>query len=349
MTHTVPTSTLNGLLNSAGNICIVSHLHPDGDAVGSCIAMCSYLSSTGRNATVVLPTRWPKQLDFITCGMPVLCHEDDADAAAAVIRSCDLLICLDFNTMSRSGSMEAMLRDICVPKVLIDHHLDPERDSFTLCISDTQVSSACELLYRVLISMPDVDGAASRLPERCTTALMTGMTTDTNNFANSVFPGTLDMAASLLAAGVDRDMILGHLYNEYRRNRIEAMGFLLSQRLRFTDCGVAYMVMTREDLERFDLKDGETEAFVNIPLAVKDVNYSLFLKEDKGFFRVSIRSKRGYSANRMARQFFNGGGHEQAAGGRLHFPGDINDRSEAEQYIANVTARFVQESQPSKE
>lgn len=338
---------INDLLEGAGHIVIVSHMHPDGDALGSSTAMLHYLKGRGMEAEVVLPGPIQEALGFISCSQ-VTDASAEPGKAESLISSCDLLICLDFNSLGRAGILEPLLRASAAPKILIDHHLSPAEDEFTVCVSRTDVSSASEVLYQVLMQMPDICGDVHRLPKACAESLMVGMTTDTNNFANSVFPSTLEMASSLLAAGVDRDGILSHIYNEYRENRVRAMGYLLGENLRITGDGVAYMILDRSSIRRFDLQDGETEGFVNIPLSIGKVKISILLKEDDGHFRVSIRSKRGISANMLARGHFNGGGHEQAAGGRLYFPQDIAAPEDAAEYIEQVTARFMRDCQPPK-
>lgn len=341
-------SQLCRLLDDASRICIVSHTHPDGDAVGSSVAMRDFIvSKLGRHADVIVPTPWSAQLQFLCNGGGIGVFEGHEEESTGVLNACDLLICLDFNSFSRTGGMEPVIRDFSGRKVLIDHHLNPDTDSFDLCFSETAVSSASELLYHILLAMPAVSGDASALPTLCATALMTGMTTDTNNFANSVFPSTLRMASELLGAGVDRDAVISHIYNEYGMSRIRSMGYLLDRKLKVLPNGVAYMILTKEESEALGLREGDTEAFVNIPLSVKEINYSIFIREDDGHYRVSVRSKKGHSANRLARMYFNGGGHEQAAGGRLYFPEDIADRNMAAEYIEKVTARFMQEETPS--
>ena len=195
----------------------------------------------------------------------------------------DLVACLDFNSLSRTGELEPLLRTLTCPKVMIDHHPQPEADGFELVFSETCVSSASELLFHVLMSMPDVASDASRLPGRAAESLMAGMTTDTNNFANSVFPSTFSMASALLAAGVDRDSLLSRLYNSYRESRFRAMGVYLKDKMRITEYGVAYSIFNREDIFRLGLKDGDTEGFVNLPLGLERVKMSIFLREDGGF------------------------------------------------------------------
>lgn len=332
---------LFAMLGDAENICIVVHSHPDGDALGCSAALCRFArEKLAKDCTVIIPDAGPQVLDFVHEGLGFINAGEDSGKAEATLARADLIVCMDMNAFDRAGSLEGMLLRSNAVKVLIDHHLNPDEKSFDLTISEKDISSASELLYWVLLGMPGMTSAAD-LPLKCAEALMTGMTTDTNNFANSVFPSTLSMASDLLSAGVDRDKLLTMIYNRYGESRIRAMGFFLDRKLRITEDGVAYMVIKREEYEACHLCDGDTEGFVNIPLAIGKVRLSLFLKEDNGYYRVSIRSKKGTSAAGLARQYFNGGGHECASGGKLFFPADIPDRDDAEDYIENVTARFL--------
>ena len=247
------------------------------------------------------------------------------------------------NGFSRAGDLEADLHACKARKVLIDHHLNPDLPSFDLVFSQERISSASELLYQVLQAL------GGELPLPVLTPLMAGMTTDTNNFANSVYPSTLQMASELLAAGVDRDALLDRLYHRYRENRLRAMGAYLDELLHITPDGVAYAVLDRSFLERFELQEGETEGFVNLPLGIDAVRLSVFLREADGHFRVSLRSKRGVQASRLAAEAFHGGGHECAAGGKLYFPEDISAPDRAADYIETRTARFMRTSAPSEQ
>ena len=337
-------SSLTRLIGDASNVTIIVHIHPDGDAVGSGIAMLAYLISTGKDAALILPDRCPASLSFLTDGRyrdNVIVYGDHPEKAADRILSCDLIICQDFNSFARAGEAGEKIAESKAVKVLIDHHLDPDRSCFDLCFSETEVSSTAELLYNILMSLPEIGHDARKLPLDTATALMTGMTTDTNNFANSVFPGTLTMASELLAAGVDRDMILENTFNSYKESRIHLMGYLLDRCIRITPDGVAYMILKKTAIRKFSVQDGDTEGFVNIPLCAGNVKMSIFLKEDGDRFRVSIRSKKGISANRIAKEFFNGGGHELASGGKLMIPDDVKNAGEAAAYIEKVTHIFM--------
>ncbi|MBO6160036.1 MAG: DHH family phosphoesterase [Bacteroidales bacterium] len=335
--------TLDGLIEAAERITIAVHTHPDGDAAGSGAALLSYLRERrGKDAVLLLPDPLPDSLTFVLPRDGVMVYEEAPETACGRIAASDLLFGLDFNAFDRTGGAEIPLRESRAEKVLFDHHLSPDRAAFDLVFSRTEVSSACEVLFDTLLALPDIAGDAGKLPAACTYALMTGMTTDTNNFANSVFPGTLRMASALLAAGTDRDDILARLYNRYRENRFRLMGYLLSEVLRITPEGVAYMILRKEDQLRFNMRQGETEGFVNLPLGIDRVRMSLFLTEQEDHFRVSVRSKKGTSANRMAASRFHGGGHELAAGGKLYFPADIPGPDDAQAYILKGIEGFFE-------
>lgn len=340
---------LEALLAGARRVCIVVHTHPDGDAVGSGTALLAYLRGCrGLEADLLLPDPAAGVLDFLVPGSGVTLASEDPAGARSCIAGSDLLFCLDMNGPGRAGDLEAPLRASAARKVLVDHHPHPEQAWFDLAFSETEVSSASELLYRVLLALPGV-GRADRLPLEVLTPLMAGMTTDTNNFANSVFPSTLKMASELLAAGVDRDALLDALFNSYAESRFRAMGCFLERLMHITPDGVAYAILDRRTQEAFGIREGDTEGFVNLPLGIGRVRMSIFLREDEGHFRVSIRSKRGIAANRLAAEAFHGGGHECAAGGKLFFPQDITARELAAQYIETATARFMRNETPSQD
>lgn len=340
---------LETMLEKSLSPAIVTHMKPDGDAMGSGIAMYHFIKKFfNKDAAIVLQDRYPAYLEFLISGdvrSHMTIHEDDADGAIAAIAGSDLIICLDFNSFHRVEKLEKALSESGAEKILIDHHLNPDRGSCDLSFSETEISSASELLYSILMETGVVSHDATALPKESASALMTGMTTDTNNFGNSVFPSTLKMASELLAAGVDRDSILNCLYNQFKESRIRLMGHIMKDLLTITDDGVAYIVLDRKTLDDYAAEEGDTEGFVNQPLSIANVKMSILLKEDDGFVRVSIRSRKGVSANLCARTYFNGGGHENAAGGRLYMPSDIKDINEAGKYIETRTHDFFAEDE----
>ena len=330
---------LDAIFQGAATVTVTAHSHPDGDALGSVSGLVSYLrENRGKDAVAVLPDSPAATVRFIVPdSVPLLCHDTDPEACLARIAASDLVILLDANGFSRTEGLQEAFEASPAPKALIDHHVGPDTDRFRVAFSTPDVSSASELLYYVLLELPDIGGDARRLPADAARALLTGMTTDTNNFANSVYPGTFRMAAELLAAGVDRDAVLADLYNRYRENRVRVMGYLQYEKLRITPEGLAFIVATRDILERFDVDEGETEGLVNIPLSIDRVKMSILLKEEKDHFRVSIRSKKGFSARACAMAHFHGGGHENASGGKLWWPADIPGPEAADAYLEQVS------------
>lgn len=337
---------LHSMVVEASTITIVAHTHPDGDAIGSTLGMRDFLRMTGKDAEVVLPEQVNGNLRFMVGSGCPLSGEDDAAASKARIEASDLIICMDCPGFHRTGCLEQMLSASKARKILIDHHISPDSDRFDLVFSECAISSASELAFWILMEMPETEGDACRLPKTSAEALLTGMTTDTNNFGNSTYPSTLEMASRLIAAGVDRGRILSCINNMYGENRLRAMGWLLKDEMTITKDGVAYMIMTGEVLERFSIGEGDTEGFVNLPLQAEKVRMSILVKQDSAHMRVSIRSKEGTSANQCARRYFNGGGHEQAAGGRLFVPQDLADYSRASvaAYIEKVTDEFFRQA-----
>ena len=333
-------SRFESMLEASSRIAVVTHTRPDGDAVGSASAIVCLLRGRGKDAALLLPDGYPDNLAFVigeTCEGHVMLCDRDSESVRAWITGSDLVIGLDFSTFGRAEGMQETLRTSRAAKILIDHHISPEEEDFDLVFSETEISSTCELLFDILVSTSEAGGDASKLPMPVLRALLTGMTTDTNNFANSVFPSTFEMASRMLEAGVDRDGSLAELYNRNRENRLRMTGHLLKDNMRIFPNGVSCIVVRRADIEEYDIREGETEGIVNMPLTLDKVRMSIFLREDEGFFRVSIRSKRGTSAFRLASTRFHGGGHEQAAGGRLYFPGDIADASMAEAFLERIT------------
>lgn len=311
------------ILSEGRRFCIVAHTSPDGDAVGSCVAMKEFLRWQGKEATVVFPDRFPDFLGFLDPDRDLLLYDKEKETADGAIARADVLICQDFNSFSRASGMEEALRRSGALKILIDHHIAPDTAAFDLVFSCQDVSSTCELLYYILKSHPGTAGDPSRLPALAATALFAGMTTDTNNFSNSTYPSTFSMASDLLAAGVDRASLLEDLYNRFSEGRLRLIGELLRDGLKIVDGRFSYMLLPKSLQRKYGYSKGDVEGVVNRPLEIEDILISALFTEDDGFVRVSIRSKRDVDVNTFAKEYFNGGGHFNASGGRL--PMDIRD------------------------
>ena len=329
-------------IQQSTRIAVVGHTHPDGDALGSCTALSLWLAGRGKAVSCIFPDTPADNLLFILSPKVNYLY-GDAHAAAArkALEACELLIQLDCNQFSRTEGLAPFLDASSAQKILIDHHLNPDRESFDIVFSTPEISSASELLYWVLKAAEGDTLGPLGLGMTIGTALMAGMTTDTNNFANSVFPSTFQMASELIAAGVNRDALLQQLYSSYRENRVRLMGYMQYEGLKVLPEGAAYMILTKEIMTRFDLREGESEGLVNVPLSIGAVKLSVLLKEDDGHFRVSVRSKKGTSAQQLAVRFFHGGGHENASGGKLFIGPDIANAQAAEAYVLNALKTFL--------
>ena len=348
---------LKALLEAATRVAVLGHTHPDGDALGSTAAMCLFLKEKmGKDVSCILPDTPPENLRFLLAsGVPYYFHDTQPSQAVRSVQEAGLVILLDCNAFRRTEALEQPLLASAAPKVLIDHHLNPDTERFNLVFSTPDISSASELLYWILKAMAPENtpsSASLRDPIRANApegvfsgaigaALLAGMTTDTNNFANSVYPSTFQMASELISAGVDRDAILQQIYWNYRENRVRLMGYMQSQQLHVLPNGAAYMIMSREIQQRFDLREGESEGLVNVPLAIGDVRLSVLVKEDQGHYRVSVRSKKGTSAQQLAQRYFHGGGHENAAGGKIFPAEDLAEGQDIGSYVQNILTGYL--------
>ncbi|MEA5005290.1 MAG: DHH family phosphoesterase [Rikenellaceae bacterium] len=306
------------LISTANELVILSHTNPDGDAVGSVVAMKRFLSQIGKRATVIIPNRHPDYLSFLDPNGEIFVYKENRKRAKKIIASCDLILALDFNQLSRIDELEQIVRESSSRKVLIDHHPSPEREPFDLVFSETEISSNCELLYWLFSSFND-GGISLEVAE----PLYVGMMTDTNNFANSVLASTFRMASDLIDAGVDKEKLQHLVFGGFSELRMRLMGYLVSEKMTILpDLGAGYIMLSKRDQEMFAFAEGDSEGFVNIPLSIKGVDISALFTEADGVVRVSLRSANDFSVNRMARRFFNGGGHERASGGKLFIPFD---------------------------
>ena len=341
------TNRLSSEFRKAEKVAIVTHFKPDGDAMGSSLAMHCFIKHFFQcEAKILLNDRYPQSIAFMVspeAEQDILTYDENQEEVLQTIAAADHIVALDFNAFHRTDRLEPALKEADGYKILIDHHLHPDTESFDLIFSRQEISSASELVYHILKATPECQGKKEMLPFHAAESLMTGMTTDTNNFANSTFPSTLQMASELIEIGVDRDKIIFNLYNQYGENRLRLLGHALKDLMKITADGVAYIVIDKETLEQYNIQEGDTEGFVNMPLAIGSVRMSILVKEDNDRLRVSIRSKKGTSANRCSRLHFNGGGHENAAGGRLNIPADVRSISEVGEYIEKHTHIFITE------
>lgn len=307
------------LLGESQRVVITCHQNPDGDAVGSVTALASMLRRAGMEVAIVAPNDFPDFLKWLPLASEIVFFDKQTEEAQKLMDNTQLLFCLDYNSPSRTGEvMETAVRECGAHKILLDHHLDPELTSYTLAFSHPEMCSTCEVLLWLAQDMGWTDG----LTADEATSLYTGMMTDTGAFTYaSSRPEVYEAISILLRTGIDKDKIYRRVFWVSTPDRMRLMGYLLYVKMSVMAEGRAsLMTLTRQERKMFHLKNGDTEGFVNLPLEMQGMRLSIFLREDteqKDIIRVSLRSVDDFPCNKMAVEFFNGGGHLNASGGRL--------------------------------
>ena len=304
----------------AQKIVIVTHLSPDGDALGSSLGLYHYLRSIGKEPKVIVPNAFPYFLKWMNGTSDIIVNTYIPDVAERMIKNADLIFCLDFNTLKRIGVLGEHVQESSAKKILVDHHLYPD-DNFDVIISYPIISSTCEIIFRLITQLGDFDKISTVIAE----CIYTGMMTDTGGFTyQSNDPEIFEIISLLLKKGIDRDHIYRNVFNNYSDQRFRLLGFTLSQRMKiYPEHRASLIYLSKEDQKQFTLTKGDTEGFVNYPLSIKNIIFSVFIREDEDLIKISLRSQGNFPSNEFAADFFNGGGHLNASGGEFY--GNIED------------------------
>ena len=308
---------LDQLISDAQNIIVTCHKSPDGDAIGSCLGWAEYLRSRGKEPTVVVPDQFPDFLLWMPNTEKIVRYDKHREKCDMLFKIADLVFCLDFNTPSRVNEMEQALVGSQAPKVLIDHHLDPDVPAVFI-VSHPEACSTSELIFRIVWQLDGFKDLSRQfaIPVYC------GMMTDTGGFLyNSSRPEIYFIIGELLTKHIDKDRIYRNVYHNYSEDRIRLMGYVMYEKLVYlSDFHTAFYTLTKEEQKRFHFVKGDAEGLVNIPQQIKGLRLSISLREDSekpNLVWVSLRSVDNFPCNKMAAEFFNGGGHLNASGGHL--------------------------------
>ena len=309
---------LKALIDESQSIVITCHRSPDGDAVGSSLAWATYLWSLGKEATVIVPDQYPDFLLWLPNTEKIIRYDKHREKCNMLLKIADLVFCLDYNTPSRVEEMQHALLDTQASRVLIDHHLDPDVPT-VLTISHPEVCSTCEIVFRIVWQL----GAFDSLDRHFAIPIYCGMMTDTGGFTfASSRPEIFYIISLLLTKHINKDKIYRNVYHNYSENRLRLMGYVMYEKLVYLpEYNAAYYALTRDELRRFHFIKGDAEGLVNIPQQIKGLKLSISLREDtekKNLIWVSLRSVDDFPCNKMAEDFFNGGGHLNASGGRIN-------------------------------
>ena len=346
------------LIHNASRIALLTHMSPDGDALGSALGMRHWLEALNdgrrREVSVIVPNTYPSFLSWMPGAKEIAVYDTPAgkEQADIALAQADLFLCTDFNEPKRVGILSDRLSDrngAGKPILLIDHHLFPG-DWADVTISYPDSPSASELVYRLIRRIEATEGT-DPLPQKSAVCLYTGMMTDTGNFSfNSNRADMYDIVGELVRSGVDKDAVYNAVYNAWSADRMRLVGYCLYNKMRlFPEHHTALICLSRKDLYRFNFKSGDAEGIVNMPLQIKDIYYSCFMREDKEVMqddskrtkiKLSFRSQgEERPVNTMAHELFNGGGHTNAAGGEYYGP-----LKEAEALFVENYAKYFIES-----
>lgn len=302
-------------IEQVDKVVIVAHVGPDGDAMGSTLAMWHYLMMLEKEPVVIVPTPFPSFLGWLPGAENVLDYENHREKADELIAEAELIFALDFNQSSRLANMEAAIVNAPAPKILVDHHLYPG-DFARVVVSYPEISSTSELVFRLICRLGDF----ANINLACAECIYTGMMTDTGAFTyNSNKQEIYTIVSELIKIGVNKDEIYRKVFNTYSADRIRLMGYCLYNKMKvYPESKAALITLSGEEMAQFNFQNGDAEGFVNIPLSIEGVDFSVFMREDPEKVKISLRSQGTFPANKVAAELFNGGGHLNAAGGESY-------------------------------
>jgi len=302
------------LLNKHNNIVIVTHISPDGDALGSALGLYWFLVELGKNVSVVVPNPFPDFLKWLDGSDKIIIFTENKELAENTIKGAELLFFLDFNVMNRINGLKTTAIDAQGDKILIDHH--PQPDIFcNVKISYPEIASTAELIFRFICRL----GMFQKITLSAAECIYTGMMTDTGNFSfNSQSPEIYFIIQELLKIGINKDEIYRKVYDTSSVDRMRLLGYCLSKKMKiYPEQKAAVIWLSFEELGKFNYQVGDSEGIVNFPLSIKDIEISVFVRQDKDKTKLSFRSQGDFPVNKMAADF-KGGGHRNAAGGESY-------------------------------
>ena len=307
------------VLSQKRHFVIVSHLNPDGDALGSSLAMTRFLRSRGHEVDVMVPNDFPRFLAWLPGADQMLVYSQKISLCKEILSKAEYLMFLDFNHSSRSGLMQP---EICASKanrILIDHHHDPDYSHFNCYLSDTEVSSASELAAEVIMHYGE-----DQIDADIATNLLAGIMTDTGSFAHSIYsPKVFEICSLLVKKSIPLPQIHRNIYDTFSEGRLRLLGYSINKMQILDEYATAVISLSKKELETFNYQVGDTEGIVNYPLSIENIKMSVLITERGGLIRLSFRSKGDFSVHELCAKHFSGGGHTNAAGGT--FNGTLED------------------------
>jgi phosphoesterase RecJ-like protein len=302
------------LLATPKKIAIIPHRSPDGDAMGSTLALYHFLLKSKHQPIVIAPNDFPEFLAWMPGSDQVLVYENDRVKTTQILQESELIFTLDFNALHRTGEMEKVLNSLKAPFIMIDHHQSPDQYAL-FTYSDTQFGSTCEMIYN-FISFLD---QKTLIDKTIATCIYTGILTDSGSFR---FPKTTGathrIVADLIDLGVENSQIPALLFDNNSYNSLQLLGRALQNMVVYPEYKTAFISLSQKELDEFHYQKGDTEGIVNYGLSIKGIHFAAIFIEhkDENIVKISLRSQGEFDVNQFARTHFNGGGHINAAGGK---------------------------------
>lgn len=321
------------IIKKSKNVVITTHWSPDGDAMGSSLALYNYLLILNKNVKVIVPNPYPEFLNWLPGHKQVIIHQQTPKKAEKIINQADLIFTLDFNSLKRIEKMGELLERVKTPIILIDHHQQPEKYA-KYYFHDVNACSTCELIFDFISGL----GGKKLIDKKIAACIYTGVMTDTGSFRYpSVTTKTHLVISELLKTGLMPSEIHSAVYDTYSYERLKLLGYLLSEKLEVVEkLPVAFFTINENELKKFNYQKGDTEGIVNYPFSIKGIKVCALFMESEGIIKISFRSKGKIDVNKFAREYFNGGGHINAAGGKS----TLNLEETAKKFVNLVKSLF---------
>lgn len=304
-------TALKKQLEAKGPAVVTAHTRPDGDAIGSSLAMAHMLRKMGIEADVIMPDQFDRYLSWMPGTDKVQVAQEALKPARKKIQEASTIFIMDYSEPNRAGVISQVLNEAEAFKVMVDHHLNPA-DFTDMKFHVSGASSTAELVYKLF---EDLEITAD-IDEAIATCLYVGIMTDTGSFRfSNTTPAVHRITSDLLSRGIDVGKIQNAIFNNFSESRTRFLGYILNEKLKvLPEYKTAYMTMSDEELKKFNIGHGDTEGFVNYNLSMEGINFGALLKQGGDKIKLSFRSIGEFPCNEFAANF-SGGGHHNAAGG----------------------------------
>ena len=305
------------LLSQRKEVAIIVHYNPDGDAIGAALALQIYLKQHGHSVSILSPNHYPDFLEWMPQSNTIIHANNNFDLCVKKIQASEIIFCVDFNQFNRIGILEKTVEEAPIPKIMIDHHISPD-NSFDIMYSvPEKTSSTCELVYNFIVNMLNGKTFMNKQIAEC---LYVGIITDTGSLSYSCNnESTYHVLKNLFKYGIDGEDIHRKVYDNYSESRVRLLGHCLTKRLTvLNEYATSFIYLTKEDLAKYDYRQGDIEGIVNYGLSIKTVRFTALFSERDDRIRVSFRSKGNFDVDEFARTHYKGGGHKNASGGNSY-------------------------------